>query len=113
MRLSSRRLLVLVQHLPDKSSTKTGVRGGDWDLDRHIAAGIYNVCDKLLEGYSQVHSDPDNPSSYEAFAFISPPTQTEIDRKKREEDQQREADDEEFFADIGMTRGGVTNRDSC
>lgn len=41
-RMSSRRLLTLITHLPDTSATKTAVRHGDWNDDRYLSAAAVN-----------------------------------------------------------------------
>lgn len=41
-RMSSRRLLALIKHLPDESATKTAAREGDWSDDRYLSAATVN-----------------------------------------------------------------------
>lgn len=40
--MSSRRLLVLLDHLPEDSAFKTAIREGDWSFEQYISVGILN-----------------------------------------------------------------------
>jgi len=40
--MSSRRLIALLQHLPDDSAFKRAHRDGDWGFDEYMWAGIVN-----------------------------------------------------------------------
>src|SRR6185312_9904150 len=42
LKLSSRRLLVVLRRLPEDSEFKTALRDGDWDSETYIKAGILN-----------------------------------------------------------------------
>jgi hypothetical protein len=41
-KISSRRLLVLIQHLPESSAFKTAYRDGDWSLQSTLTTGMWN-----------------------------------------------------------------------
>lgn len=40
--MSSRRLLALLEHLPEDTAFKKAHREGDWSFDEYVAAGIVN-----------------------------------------------------------------------
>ena len=41
-KMSSRRLLILLEHLPEDSAFKTAYRDGDWPLQSQLATGALN-----------------------------------------------------------------------
>ena len=67
--LSSRKLLVLLEHLPDTSEFKTAAeRGGDWTIHQHMQKVIANELLYLRAGYHAVHGG----ESYTPTLFESP-----------------------------------------
>jgi hypothetical protein len=72
--LSSRRLLVLLEHLPEDGAFKTATRGGRWSLAQQIAAEGVNEQYRMRASYHAAHSTDDNdvrfdPTDYE---FVDP-----------------------------------------
>jgi hypothetical protein len=63
--LSSRRLLVLLAHLPERSAFKTALRDGDWPIDTQIAAETHKELAEFHAGHR-----PEGEREYSAF--ISP-----------------------------------------
>lgn len=76
--MSSRRLLTLLQHLPDDSAFKRATREGDWTFDEYIRAGIVNEIRLLRVDQAAI-----NGQKMEA-EFIESPAQV-----KRKEEQYR------------------------
>lgn len=105
LKLSSRRLLALLEHLPDKSAFKTAVeRGGDWDEPTYMLARGVTLIDRLLAGYYAVHRSPDDDAEpYEPYVWRSPVQQRLAEQSEAVEDEQREQDDDVFAADMGWT----------
>lgn len=73
--LSSRRLLVLLEHMPEESEFKRiAERGGRWSLAQQIAAEGVNEQYRMRASYHAAHSTDDNdvrfdPTDYE---FVDP-----------------------------------------
>lgn len=52
--MSSRRLLVLLQHLPEESAFKTALRDGEWPRQDVLLAALYNELHAMRgDGYGE------------------------------------------------------------
>lgn len=72
--LSSRRLLVLADRLPDKSEVKTAARGGRWPIETQMLSEIANEGLRLRASYHAAHSTDENDVRFdpEPFYFVDP-----------------------------------------
>lgn len=94
-RLSSRRLLVLLEHLDDDSAFKTAAeRGGRWPTWKQMLAEIANESYRFRSSYHAVNSTPDNDARFDPskFEFLDP-----IDEKLRAEREAEEAAAADLF----------------
>lgn len=101
-RLSSRRLLTLLEFGPEDGPFKTAAeRGGRWSSWKQMLAEIANEGYRFRSSYHAVNSTPENDARFDPtkFEFLDPIDQ-EI-RAKREAEEAAAAD--EFNAQIGYS----------
>lgn len=79
--LSSYELLELLEYMPERGAFKTAMRGGEWPLDRKIAAEQFNELARFRASFHSAHGGKD--AAYEPAEIIDP-----IEIKAREEAQQ-------------------------
>lgn len=72
--LSSRRLLVLVDRLPDKSEVKTAARGGSWPIETRMLSEIVNEQLRMRASYFAAHSTDEVDVRFdpEPWFFVDP-----------------------------------------
>ena len=100
--LSSRRLLLLLEHLPDDSAVKTAARGGRWSDWKRMLAEVANEAYRFRASYHAVHSTEDNdvrfdPSRVEFVDPVVAEVRAELERAEAEVAAQTEPD----LADAG------------
>lgn len=70
--MSSRRLLVLIEHLPEDSAFKTAASGGDWPIGAQLTTGVWNEVKALRCDLANVPFKP----------VLSPGAQREREAKR-------------------------------
>lgn len=70
LKLSSRRLLVLLKRLPDTSEFKKAIRDGDFTHDQAVAAKTHNLIGKLTASYVSQHGGEGEDALY--YPVLSP-----------------------------------------
>lgn len=72
--LSSRRLLILIDKLPDKSEVKTAARGGRWPIETQMLSEIANEQLRMRASYHAAHSTDENDVRFdpEPWFFVDP-----------------------------------------
>jgi hypothetical protein len=102
LRLSSRRLLALLEFLPETSAFKTAAeRDGGWTVHQLIASETHNELARLRASYYAIHGGED--AVYEPHQFVDPLIARWREQHDEAEEQEREEDDEDFYADMGWT----------
>lgn len=97
--MSSRRLLVLLEGLPEDSLFRTAMRDGDWGLDAYVQAGILNELRLLRTDQAAVNGHKMEVS------FIESPAQIE---RRQEAEREREAQRAGILAQLyGKDLGGT------
>lgn len=102
-KLSSRRMLVVLEHLSEDSAFKTALRGGRQSRATRVREETLNEALRLRASYEAVASHGEVSWDAADYAWLDP--QDEIERAKRQADEakEREAADEDFYADLGFT----------
>lgn len=96
--MSSRRLLVLLEGLPEGSLFKTALRDGDWGLDEYIQAGVLNELRLLRTDQAAVNGHKMEVS------FVESPAQIE---RRQETEREHEAQRAGILAQLyGQDLGG-------
>ena len=100
--LSSRRLLAVLEHLPDDSAVKTAARGGRWTDWKQMLAEVANEAYRFRASYHAAHSTDDNDVRFDPtpFEFVDPvvaEVRAEVERAEAEVAAQTEPD----LADAG------------
>jgi hypothetical protein len=101
LKLSSRRLLVLIDKLDDESAYRTALRGGYWSEKQLIQAEIYNELALLRSAYFTVNG-PEG-SGYEPFQFVDPIVRIEKAIEQHAEDEEAEQAEEQYYRDMGWS----------
>jgi hypothetical protein len=101
LKLSSRRLIVLIDNLPDDSAYKTALRGGYWSESQLIAAQTHNELAFLRSSYYAVNGGEDG--AYEPFQFIDPIDRVERAIKDVEEEEEAEQANDQFYGEMGWS----------
>ena len=101
--MSSRRLLVLLEHLPDESAFKTAVRGGRMSRGQRVLEEQLNEQLRLRASYEYVASHGEVEWDASEFAWLDPVDAVERDRKKAEEEAERERAVGDFESSIGFS----------
>lgn len=70
--MSSRRLLLLLEHIDDEGPFKTATRGGRWSLRMQMAAETANEAYRFRASYHAAHSTDDNDVRFDPPEFIDP-----------------------------------------
>lgn len=71
--MSSRRLLILLEKMPEESEFKRVVeRGGRWSLKTQILAETVNEAYRFRASYHAAHSTDDNDVRFEPPEFVDP-----------------------------------------
>lgn len=84
LKLSSRRLLLILEKLPDTSEFKTwALRKGDWTRDEEIAAKTHNEVAKLVSAYLQAHGVEGDDVLF--YPFLSRSERAELAAESAEE----------------------------
>lgn len=87
-RLSSRRLLVLLEHLPDTSAFKTAAeRGGRWPDWKQMLSEIANEGYRFRASYHAVHSTDDHDATFDPsqFEFVDPAVRRQLEEQAKQE----------------------------
>jgi len=101
--MSSRRLLIVLQHLPEDWAFKTAVRGGRQSRSQRVLEEQLNEQYRLRASYEAVASHGEVSWDPSDFAWYDP-----IDARERAEQQVAEAEEgqaatEDFYSDLGFT----------
>ena len=83
--MSSRRLLALIENLPDDSAFKRATREGDWGFDEYLQAGLLNEVRLLRIDQAAI-----NGQKMDADLLESPAQIARRDELNREREVQRE-----------------------
>lgn len=103
--LDSRRLLILLEFLPEEGAFKTATRGGRWPDWKQMLAEVYNEQLRMRSSYHAAHSTKDNDVRFDPkdFYFMDP-AQRELQAaaaKRAGEDLQQLVAD--FNAELGFS----------
>lgn len=102
--LSSRRLVVLLKHLPDESAFRTEfVRGGRQTRAERVAEETLNEALRLRASYETVASHGEVQWDASDYAWLDPIDQVEKDKQRAAEAEEREYAEEDFYADLGFS----------
>ena len=103
-RMSSRRLLVLLEHgLPDESAFKTALRGGRMSRGQRVLEEQLNEQIRLRAAYEFIASRGEVEWNAADYAWLDPVDAAERDRKKAEEEAEREQSVDAFESSIGFS----------
>jgi hypothetical protein len=94
LKLSSRRLLEVLDNLPERSAFNTALRQGDWPEDTQILA-------KIHEEIAGRNASERGESSF--TSFVSPKERLARYLEAHEESLARQDDDEMFYSDMGFS----------
>jgi len=98
LKLSSRRLLVLLEELPEASRYKTARRDGQWPEWMQILKGLHN---ETALHRASLYAGGEN--AYDATVFLDPLERRERFENSEAEEEDRQKDDEDFYADMGWS----------
>lgn len=101
LKLSSRRLLILLANLPENGAYKTALRGGYISTAELVPQETYNELARLRASYYAVNGGED--SVYEPFQFIEPMARIQQAIDDAAEDEEAEEGTEELYGDMGFT----------
>lgn len=102
--LSSRRLMVVLQHLADDSAFKThAVRRGRQTRSQRVHEETLNELLRLRSSYEAVASQGKVAWNPADFAWTDPVDELEVARRRAEEAEEREHAEEDIFTDLGFT----------
>jgi hypothetical protein len=101
LKLSSRRLLVLLAELPEAGAYKTALRGGYISEGELVPREIYNELARLRASYYAVNGGKD--AAYEPFQFVEPMAAIQRAMDEAAEDEEAQEDTEAMFGDMGFT----------
>jgi hypothetical protein len=102
LKLSSRRLLVLLEFLPEESAFKTAAeRDGGWTLHQLIASETHNELARLRASYHAVHGGEE--AVYEPHEFLDPSIDRLREKAAQSEDQEFEEATHELHAELGFS----------
>lgn len=101
--MSSRRLLIVLQHLPDESAFKTAVRGGRQTRAQRIHEEIFNEALRLRASYETIASHGQVSWDAADFAWLDPVDARERAEQIAAEDEEEHAASEDFYSDLGFT----------
>jgi hypothetical protein len=101
LKLSSRRLLILLAHLPENGAYKTALRGGYISQAELVPQEIYNELARLRASYYAVNGG--EASVYEPFQFIEPMARIQQAIDDAAEDAEAEDDTETMYDDMGFS----------
>lgn len=101
--MSSRRLMVLLEHLPDESAFKTALRGGRQTRAQRVIEETLNEALRLRASYETVASGGQVQWDASEFAWRDPVDEIEQTQKREQEEAEREHAESDIFADLGFT----------
>jgi hypothetical protein len=101
LKLSSRRLLILLKYLPESGAYKTALRGGYISEGELVPREIYNELARLRASYYAVNGGED--SVYEPFQFVEPVARIQQVIDEAAEDEEHQEVTETMFDDMGFS----------
>lgn len=101
--MSSRRLLIVLEHLPDESAFKTALRGGRMSRAQRVPEEQLNEQMRLRASYEFVASQGQVEWDASEYVWLDPVDAAERDRKKAEEEAEREQSQDSFESSIGFS----------
>lgn len=103
LRLSSRRLLVVLENLSDRSAFRTALRGGRQSRRERVVEELLNEAMRLRSSTEAIGSRGEVRWDPADFAWRDPVEQAELDRRRAVEQAAAEEDSEDLYADLGFT----------
>jgi hypothetical protein len=100
LKLSSRRLLILIAALPENGRYKTLRRGGYLSEDEIVPREIYNEIAKLRASYYAINGGQE--SVYEPFEFVDPMVRVDRVLEDISEDEEAEESSEVLYGEMGL-----------
>lgn len=101
--LSSRRLMVVLEHLPEESAVKAALRGGRQSRAQRVHEETLNEALRLRASYEAVASQGEVTWDASEFAWRDPQDEVEIAKRRAEEEAEREHSQQELFDEFGFT----------
>lgn len=99
--MSSRRLLALLEHLPDESAFKQALRDGGFSRAERMAAETHNEVARLRASYHAVNGGAD--AAYEPFEFVDPRVERLREQHEADELEELEQAQRDLYADLGWS----------
>lgn len=103
-RMSSRRLLVLLEHgLPDESAFKTALRGGRQSRGQRVLEEQLNEQMRLRAAYEFIASRGEVEWNAADYAWVDPVDAVELEKQRAVEEAERERAQDDFESSIGFS----------